>query len=351
MTKEQLISYLENVTALELAINTQEKAMEQIDQKACCLKQAANIKKPVEVEATTIGWKPAIVEALIRMYQELDASIFFSTLISGAAVLGIVGWVANGAYKLPWESYFHFYLNVWLITEAIYLLYCIVYNRKQKRMAGNTNQEAEMVYCEAIEAEKRRLTNEERIFNELGTAYFKIKDNVGELRYLLNKLYGANIIYPDFQGLVPVSYLYKYIASGIAEQLEGPTGAYAQYLNDERANKICKKLDDLSMQLSKIIQLQKTQISILGNINQTLINIEKAVNLTNDSIQQMNSSIRNLTQRQVEANEYLNKISHQLTAIASSVDTASVNTQVLALNDYRKAIQEGVNEYYLRFPA
>ena len=61
----------------------------------------------------------------------------------------------------------------------------------------------------------------------------------------LQRLYAQNAVRPSFRNLIAVNQLHEYFEREACDQLEGPDGAYARYLWDVYANRVCGSMDAL----------------------------------------------------------------------------------------------------------
>ncbi len=86
---------------------------------------------------------------------------------------------------------------------------------------------------------------------------------------ILSKLYSMGVVYPKYQGLVPISMLYEYLASGRCSQLQGHEGAYNLYEMEIRMNLIISKLDEIIYKLEAIKNSQYMLYQAIQESNQT----------------------------------------------------------------------------------
>ena len=195
-----------------------------------------------------------------------------------------------------------------------------------------------------------RCKNEIEKANELERFQVSLAKGVEHMSSQLNDLYQMNIIFPDFRGNVQTAYLYKYLASGICTELTGPNGAYAQYLMDERTERIVHKLDIIIKQLSQVIINQYSQMHIMSQMYNTLLSTEEELGAVNQTLGDIKREVNKLVENTVDANQYLNDIGKKLIHIGNSLDVTAVNTYVQAMNQYRVEIENGVSSYYLKYP-
>ncbi len=93
----------------------------------------------------------------------------------------------------------------------------------------------------------------------------------------LNAYYDAGIIYPKYRGIVPITTIYEYIASGRCTALEGHEGAYNLYESELRMNLIIGKLDDISSKLDQIADNQRLLVQEIRESNQKIDRLSQSV--------------------------------------------------------------------------
>lgn len=357
MTKNQLMAYLENVLALEGALQQHSEAANQINEVVQCLEQPVTIGKPYLPSAKKERLNGLLLTKYFTSLQDVGGNIFldlFLGLSFPCVVLIIIG-VVSEILGNPWQMA----VKTTVIIAAAMLIgidiirFFVLINKNQKLIAENEKENLNRIECydKALTMEEKRLKQESDQKNELAVISTDITNAFHNLQAQLDNLYQKNILHPDFRGFVTVTYLYKYLSAGITDKLEGPNGAYAQYLNDERTNRILRRLDDITAQLRQIAINQTRQLEMLSAMHHTFMDIHSSIDRLNIGVQNLAQQVHNLTTSQCEAATYLHSISGQLAQISSSVDTVALNAHVQALNNYRTSIEAGVNAYYMEYPA
>lgn len=147
-------------------------------------------------------------------------------------------------------------------------------------------------------------------------------------------LHAKNILYEGYKhDIVALYSIREYLKMGICETLEGANGAYAQYLNDVRTQRICSSIDELRQDvLSAISQLQTNLLSQLKVINNNIEYIGAGIKDSIDSLQEIQKlSARDFERHLRNANQSLEKIQH--------------GTALIALNQYIANRMAGVDAY------
>lgn len=191
--------------------------------------------------------------------------------------------------------------------------------------------EAKKIYDAAINALDQRITVQ--------------RSNIARFKAMLEKLYSQNVIYPSFHDIVAVNQLREYIAMGLCDTLEGTTGAYSQYMQDVRINRICSSIEDMKKQLTSAIHA--SQNALLHEMR-----------ATNDRISDMNislsTSVSTLSSSLHQYQQAINQSSANVSACLSTANQMLRNIETAANanthNQYVAAREAGIQGYLLRLP-
>lgn len=186
----------------------------------------------------------------------------------------------------------------------------------------------------------------------------KIAVKLNELRDKLWEYYNRGPIYPSYHNLVAVTQIYEYLASGIASELEGPNGAYAQYMNDVRADRICSDLkkirSDMNKGFDRIAANQQLLCSELESVNRALSEVNRSCNKLSGGMAAITSRLNMLA---VSANQMRKDISadvkglhERLSAISEDTQMIALNSATMGLNQYLDMKSRGVEGYYTAYP-
>ena len=113
----------------------------------------------------------------------------------------------------------------------------------------------------------------------------KCEQSQHEQQKLLQEYYDLDYIYPKYRGLVPISTIYEYLASGRCSTLTGPNGAYNLYEMELRMNTIIGKLDDIIAHLEDISYSQRMLYDEVKASNQRVENLLAAIENTASNIE------------------------------------------------------------------
>ena len=151
-----------------------------------------------------------------------------------------------------------------------------------------------------------------------------------------------NVLYPSFQNLIAAYQIREYLQMGICEALDGPIGAYAQYMLDVRTERICTSIKDLKVAVVNAIQtLQSTLVHELryigDSVNEMNTTLDNDLQQLNSSISAMNSASREqIDVHFAKANQYL--------------ESMNKNIATSAHNQYIQQRLQNVDTYLLRAP-
>lgn len=218
------------------------------------------------------------------------------------------------------------------------------YELEKQRVARN-NQLADRQYDE-------RLT----IYNESKGCYDKavsiydmhIREQES-LRQLaqkhLNTLYSYGVIYPTFHNLIAVYQIREYLQMGICEELEGPNGAYAMYMNDVRTARVCDSISDLKKSLTTAIRsLQGTLVQELRIVSSNLTDIQGSLSESMQGISRQMQEMQRIQQTgTAQLSTHLAQANQHLSSLRN-------NTAIIAHNQYVEQRLNNVDAYLLRWP-
>lgn len=249
MTKRELIQYLNAASDAEAAVYYYEESIGLLRQKLSMLEPAqrpADAEKPELLERKKVFCSGRFIGMWIAGIADVVAIISFLKSMSnedwgyrlGMSLLGIpllllAGFIAG--FVIEFIGY--------LIVDCLLGNIFDFGNVKQKnRMMllewGDENVQRGRRYEEACKLKAKAK-------EEILTAINGLTEKRNEIKRQRDKIYERGVLQPEFQDRVAVNQMRDYLRMGVCDQLEGPHGAYAQYLNDVRANRICARIDDL----------------------------------------------------------------------------------------------------------
>lgn len=214
-------------------------------------------------------------------------------MISVAFWLAIYIWeCARGDYA-GWEAPLYFvgaallaFLCGCVLQVVGWFLFDVIldlifdFQRIRKRKAA-----AEKAVDEKYEMEMRLYEEacaiQDKAAKEMDKAIDEANKKCEELKFQRRQLYAMNVLHPNSQNMLAVNQIRDYLEMGICDRLEGTNGAYAQYMQDVRANRICASIDELRETVKRGIA------QINGKMSALLFEMRS----TNDSINAMNASI------------------------------------------------------------
>lgn len=316
MVYNQLLEYVGNVVLLENAIAQQKDVLQKINARCEVLGKLG---------------KPMKIDTMVYLSNTVSKVGYPVSLIIFLLIALCIGALTNAP-------------EVCLVIAFLIWLPCFIgYRNEYKSHAKKIDL--------AMKTDAERCQRDQKALGDLCRVAASIANNVSHLQAKLDGLYAQNVIFPDFRGNVPTAYLYKYLAARICTQLEGPDGAYAQYLQDERTNRIINRLDRIVDMLTCITSNQRVQIGLLNQINHTLTDINRNIGCLNQSLASIQQELSQLVNKQIDANTYLSKISGQLNSLSADINVTALYSQAAALNQYSAAIESGVAAYQLAYPA
>ena len=199
----------------------------------------------------------------------------------------------------------------------------------------------------------------------------RLDDKLIELEGMLESFYNQNVLFYKYRNHAAIAQIYDYLASGIADQLEGPHGAYAHYEDDLRAVKICDSIEqlrrDVREEIAKVIEMQYSiceelrsceyAIRDVGNAVWEIDNdftsfrrdFDSAVSGFADNMSELSDSVVSIGRRADAYRNVLSSISSGIEDISSTSRKTAYNTAMIGLNQYLDMKTRGVNAYYASY--
>lgn len=189
---------------------------------------------------------------------------------------------------------------------------------------------------------------EEGIFRIIDQNIAQQRENIARLSKQLAELYQRNIIYDSFRNLIAVNAIREYLAMGICDTLDGPNGAYAQYMQDVRVNRICTSIDEMKRQLMNSLNgIASTQGALLYEMKTTNSHVQQMQESISTSFRQLEGG---LSEYQRIVSQGLSSSSAQLTSLNNSLSNVQSAVQASAHNQYIAAKEANIQGYLLRMP-
>lgn len=135
----------------------------------------------------------------------------------------------------------------------------------------------------------------------------------GQWQQALKLLYEKNIIKPRYQNLAAVSALKGYVEDEICSKLEGPDGAYAQYIEDLRIGRICDSMKDLESKMNQGFR------NIQSSQQQMMMRMDDDLRQRNDMQMKMESRIGEISKHLTDANKNADKINSSLSKMGKDL--------------------------------
>ncbi len=129
----------------------------------------------------------------------------------------------------------------------------------------------------------------------------------------VQKLYvDSGILYPKYLGIVCLTTMYEYFASGRCNSFTGPDGAYNIYESEVRSDRIISQLDRISSQLEDIKNNQFRLYSELKKVNQNLEFLSESMTKAVEELKSLNETSSQISYNTAETSHYA-KINAELT--------------------------------------
>lgn len=337
MTKQEMMQYLSAVSDVEGALYFYEEAEGKLKQDRDSMKSAAVCPEK--------SW-PEYAFREKRFYEKgigywISGIIWLGFFILDCVQQGRFIWWAALVY--PLLGYGCGWVLQWVgrflfdnVLESIF-----DFQRIKKR-----NEAAEMAVEETYEKQmrfyKEACAIEDKAKREMDTAIDELDKKCKELKLQRSQLYAMNVLHPSFQNMIAANQIREYLEMGICDELEGTNGAYALYMQDVRANRICESIDDLRQTVQEGFNEVKGKMSaVMAELRRTNANIDALNTSINSGFSDMQNAISE-GQKKFNANQQasLNEANGYLRSISKTLQDAGHNEYV--------ALKEANVSSYLR---
>lgn len=343
MTKSELIAYLDAVCNAESAVYACQSAIDRLTWEINALKepnQPALNTQPLPEKATPemhsslgkaaiigagIGWLSMCIYGGSGSAGEFDTQLHeIGTMlwigVVAALIATLIIWVLlstharTKAHREAEENYARQTASIEKRNESLRLEYewrMEIYNQQIQMITS-----ARQSFC-------RDLTQMQRQFD---SASAKLK-----------RLYDMGVIYPGFRNSLSAFTLREYLKMGICTELEGPDGAYAQYMLDVRTARICDSIEKLRAAIvSAISQLQMALVEEINEVNQNVCRLGEGIQ---NELYQLGQSLQ-LSQQQATT-----QVTAHLAAANERLASIQAGTATIAINQYIANRMAGVDAY------
>lgn len=119
-----------------------------------------------------------------------------------------------------------------------------------------------------------------------------IRTSHSRIKYILDRYYQKNIIYPKYRNLLAISSIYEYLSAGRCTCLEGHEGAYNLFELEAHQNIIINKLDEVILHLERIEDNQHMLYSAIQDSNLKTERLSHEISLAADNLQKIENNTR-----------------------------------------------------------
>ena len=350
MKLQELKTYLGEAVNLETAHYQHEAALKVIDEK-------------IAMTNINVGIDELKLELSYYRTTEFEDHIFWRLPVGFWK--GMAGVVAFAALCIAWSSPGKYLNDGSNGMASMIILFCILYpavalcfvminvfifliawcknriiNQQIQRSNDRKMERSQEAYQAAVMEHSKQVLRQEDTREKLMLTRTRLAQNATELSNVLYAHYQKNVLHPKYRNIAAVTQLLEYLETGVAQQLEGPYGAYAQYLLDERNNRICVRLEEIADRLQLIAQ---TQYGLYQRIQQMQASLQELT----QSLGSMEKQLYRLSGAVVEAEKYRKEVLPLLKNMVDSVNQTALNSYVSAMNQYYQAT---IDRYLLLYP-
>ena len=325
MTKQEMMQYLSAVSDVEGALYFYEEAEGK-------LKQDRDSMKPAAVRPERP--KPHF-EYSVDLFEEYGAGYWISGVVW--LVIFILDCVQAGHF-VWWAAFVYPFLSAgcgWVLNwigifvfDACLTPLFTLGSRKRKEREADAIAEA--AYEKKVRFYEEACAIENKAIKKMDETIDGVNKKCEELRLQRSQLYAMNVLHPSFQNMIAANQIREYLEMGICDELEGTNGAYALYMQDVRANRICESIDDLRQTVQEGFNEVKGKMSaVMAELRRTNANIDALNTSINSGFSDMQRAISE-GQEKFNANQQasLNEANGYLRSISKTLQDAGHNEYI-----------------------
>ena len=280
MQKKELMTYMREVLKLELDCYT---TKETIDDLARQKRKVAGKESVLQPRKTEVKYKynaaggvvGGIVAPVIRVATVYNSSSVKYPLLNSilTAPIGIIVGVLLGG---------------WLVFP---LVKYIIQTGQENRRFADAMQQYEADCRRAERNYQQRKTDTEQYNAQIDTEIRKLERALSESRSALSGIYDLNVIHPKYRFARAVAAFYSYLDTGRCKTLEGATGAYNKYDQEEMGGAIVGELKGIRGDMQNIGRQAAAISGQLSSIREVQTDMRRALEQSRQSAVRMGEEV------------------------------------------------------------
>ncbi len=294
MTKQEMIQYLNAVCDVEGAVYYYEETVDSLKQKRDSI--------------GNMDICPRYIKTRQAPFFDYFSDYKVGFWISGALWLAALIYDLVSMNPITWFNVFLTLLVAYVCGCVLQAVGCFLFDFLLK---GKRRADEKKAHEMSMRLYEEDCAIRDKAVKEMDEAIDGANKKCGELKLQRSKLYAMNVLHPNFQNMLAVNQIRDYLEMGICDKLEGANGAYAQYMQDVRAKRICASIDELRETVKAGISQMKGQMSAIlfevGRTNDSINAMNASISSGLSSMEETNARLRNIsdTLRNVGHNEYI----------------------------------------------
>lgn len=318
MNKKQLIDYMEKVLALEVKCYEQQKIINNLNndinyysnpQNNYKCKELKNKMPMFYTEAFKFCGESIIVEVLVLLFGPILLAIM------GLPITIVLCAMICTAWGIQVETFFKGILVINFIWFVIMFI-CEISQFFSDKAEFKRLQEETININREIE---RKNKEKENYNNNLNRKFYitkqrllaeksNIEKQLQITRNVLNNYYALGVIYPAYQKLSCVAYLYEYLVSGSCDSLQGHEGGYNILRTEMKLDRVIQNQEVMMSKLDTIVYNQGVLHDAIDDVYYNIDNMSNKICKSATKISNTIQSSSNQINSRLESIEYTNEI-------------------------------------------
>lgn len=270
ITTDKLKEYIGNIYKLEVSLYNQRAFFARIQDEINRL--SAYTGQELELTYSTRGY--------IKIGGIIGGAVFGGSIGTLISVFGLHANTPERVFRGMAVG-----AGIGILIVILNALYEVSIAKANNKKINKSNQQISM------SNERGYKVNDQKIFI-LSQELSAIRKSYSKTKFILDKYYEKNIIYPKYRNLVAVSSIYEYFLSGRCSCLKGHEGAYNLFELESRQNIIINKLDEVILHLERIENNQHMLYSAIQDGNSKTERLSQEISQAADNLQRIENNTK-----------------------------------------------------------
>lgn len=286
MQKKDLMNYMAEVLKLEMDWYTTRESIDDLAKQKRTVPGKEFVSKPGQravkyTYSTAGGVVGGVIAPIIRVVMVYNSypSIKYPFL--------------NSILTAPLAIVFGILLGGWIVFPLVKYMIQV---RQENRRYADAMQKYE-ADCRRVERNYQQRKKDTEQYNaQIDAEIRKLELTLGETGSVLGQIYKLNVIHPKYRNIGAVAAFYSYLDTGRCKTLEGATGAYNKYDQEQIGSTIVGELRGIRGDLQNIGRQVVALSTQLSSIQESQAGMRQALEQSRQAAMRMGEEVARIAQ-------------------------------------------------------